>query len=152
MIYSAVKYKDDGRDIVSLADFITIHVTFPAINAWISYQIFFLAELTFTYICDDHQLFDFDNFCMDFRQKNQDGPGIFFYDSLLLPSLVFLCLLFIEASIHLTYYKDVAFALTTLLSFGGMLWVNQKMYDCASSELSKASIAKFPYINIDFTC
>lgn len=36
-IYKPLKYKDDGRDVVSVIDFITIHVTFPAINAWISY-------------------------------------------------------------------------------------------------------------------
>ena len=37
LVYEPLKYKDDGRDVISIADFITIHVTFPAINAWVSY-------------------------------------------------------------------------------------------------------------------
>jgi hypothetical protein len=34
-----VKYKDDGRELVGIVEFITIHVTFPVLNAWISYQL-----------------------------------------------------------------------------------------------------------------
>ena len=40
-IYLKVKYKDDGRELVSFADFFTIQVCFPAMNAWITYQTFF---------------------------------------------------------------------------------------------------------------
>lgn len=36
-LYGRVKYKDDGRELVSIVEFITIHVTFPVLNAWISY-------------------------------------------------------------------------------------------------------------------
>ena len=38
-LYGRVKYKDDGRELVSIVEFITIHVTFPVLNAWISYQL-----------------------------------------------------------------------------------------------------------------
>lgn len=51
-IYSPLKYKDDGRDVVSFIDFITIHATFPAINAWISYQLYYYLAITSTTICD----------------------------------------------------------------------------------------------------
>ena len=37
-LYRKVKYSDDGRELVSLVDFVTIHVTFPVMNAWLSYQ------------------------------------------------------------------------------------------------------------------
>ena len=37
LIYKPLKYKDDGRDVVGWLDFVTIHTTFPAINAWVSY-------------------------------------------------------------------------------------------------------------------
>ena len=51
MIYRPLKYKDDGRDVVTFVDFITIHITFPAINAWISYQLYYSAMVTATTIC-----------------------------------------------------------------------------------------------------
>jgi hypothetical protein len=37
LIYNQVKYKDDGRDVVTVFDFISIHVTFSVINAWMTY-------------------------------------------------------------------------------------------------------------------
>ena len=51
LLYRPVKYKDDGRDIVSFLDFVTIHVTFPSINAWISYQLYYSVALTSTVVC-----------------------------------------------------------------------------------------------------
>ena len=36
-LYLKVKYKDDGRELVTISDFVTIQVCFPAINAWITY-------------------------------------------------------------------------------------------------------------------
>ena len=52
LIYRPLKYKDDGRDVVTLLDFLTIHCTFPAINAFISYQLYFCLMLTATTVCD----------------------------------------------------------------------------------------------------
>ena len=37
LIYVRVKYKDDGRELVNMYDFITIQVTFPSINCWVTY-------------------------------------------------------------------------------------------------------------------
>ena len=51
LIYSPLKYKDDGRDIVSVIDFVTIHMTFPAINAWVSYQLYYTILVTWTTVC-----------------------------------------------------------------------------------------------------
>ena len=50
-IYRDIKYKDDGRDSVSLWDFIAIHVTFPLFNAWFTYQVIFVLFLLMTNIC-----------------------------------------------------------------------------------------------------
>ena len=41
-----------------------------------------------------------------------------------MPSLIAFCLLFVEASIYITYYKDCIFAFVILLTFMGMMWVN----------------------------
>jgi len=35
--YRKVIYKDDGRDFVSFKEFISIHVTFSVLHAWITY-------------------------------------------------------------------------------------------------------------------
>lgn len=50
-LYRPVKYKDDGRDIVSFVDYVTIHVTFPGINCWVSYQLYYAMMLTTTTVC-----------------------------------------------------------------------------------------------------
>ena len=56
MIYEPVKYKDDGRDVVTMADFITIHVTFPVMNAWVTYQMYFCMMASVTTICYTGQI------------------------------------------------------------------------------------------------
>ena len=43
---------------------------------------------------------------------------------MLVPSVFSMVLLFVEASVNLTYYKDCVFALTTFAMFIGMLWFN----------------------------
>ena len=39
IIYLRIKYKDDGRELVSWLEFVTIHMTFPLLNAWMSYVV-----------------------------------------------------------------------------------------------------------------
>ena len=56
-IYVPIKYKDDGRDIVSFIDFVTIHVTFPAINAWITYFLYYTIIVTVTTVCESNGIF-----------------------------------------------------------------------------------------------
>ena len=51
LIYLKVKYKDDGRELVSFSDFFTIQVCFPAINAWITYQTLYVLFLTVSMLC-----------------------------------------------------------------------------------------------------
>ena len=48
----------------------------------------------------------------------------YFYSTMLVPSVFSMVLLFVEASVNLTYYKDCVFALTTFAMFIGMLWFN----------------------------
>ena len=55
-IYRPLKYKDDGRDVVSWLDFVTIHMTFPLINAWVSYQLYYCLMITITTACSTDYL------------------------------------------------------------------------------------------------
>lgn len=124
-IYSPLKYKDDGRDVVSFIDFITIHGTFPAINSWISYNMYYYLTITVTTICDtayfDHVT---SSYCSDFSDNTNVENYLYFYPILMTPSLIAMGLLFVETSINVTYYKDCVFALTNFLIFIGMYWVN----------------------------
>ena len=72
LIYQPLKYKDDGRDVVSFIDFITIHVTFPTINAWISYNLYFSLMVTAATICDTPNLKDYakDSWCLGYHAQN----------------------------------------------------------------------------------
>lgn len=125
LIYQPLKYKDDGRDVVSFADFITIHGTFPAINAWISYQLYYSLMATGATICDTDPLQSLEfRFCQDYLTASIEDKWVFYYGYFLPPSIGAFILLFVEASINLTYFKDCVFAFTTLCLFCGMLWVN----------------------------
>ena len=48
----------------------------------------------------------------------------FYYDELVVPSVIAFWLLFVEASINLTYYKDCIFAVGTLICELGMYYTN----------------------------
>ena len=43
---------------------------------------------------------------------------------MVVPSIICQCLLFVETSINLTYYRDCVFGFTVFMLFFGMLWVN----------------------------
>ena len=45
---------------------------------------------------------------------------------MVIPSIIIFLLLFVEASVNLTYYKDCVFAFTVFLLYIGMLWVNEE--------------------------
>ena len=51
LLYHLVKYKDDGRELVTLFEFFTIHATFPVINAWMSYYIAYEFLIIITKSC-----------------------------------------------------------------------------------------------------
>ena len=71
LIYQPLKYRDDGRDVVSAADFITIHVTFPAINAWITYQLYYCMMATYATVCDTSALDDISDFCIEYKYSGE---------------------------------------------------------------------------------
>ena len=126
MVYRPLKYKDDGRDVVTFLDFLTIHCTFPAINAWISYQLYFCLFITTTTVCDTTYLEGLGTeFCNNYKAIVEPKEKYtYFYSLLRVPSYFVFCLLFAEASINLTYYKDCVFAFVTFMIYIGMLWVN----------------------------
>lgn len=51
-IYEKIKYHDDGFEKVTATEFITIHITFPITNAWISYTLAYVLFINFTNYCN----------------------------------------------------------------------------------------------------
>ena len=51
-IYLRLKYRDEGFEMVQWNEFITVHVTFPVLNAWCSYTLVYILFLNIVNLCD----------------------------------------------------------------------------------------------------
>lgn len=102
--YRRVKYLDDGRDYVSFKEFLSIHVTFSVLNSWMTYFVYFNL-FQFIKIIEDAQKID----------PYQEFIGI-----------VAMVAIMFETVVYLAYYKDVIFAMITLLNYVGMYIHNQE--------------------------
>lgn len=51
-IYLRLKYRDEGFEMVQWNEFITVHVTFPVLNAWLSYTLVYILFLNIVSLCD----------------------------------------------------------------------------------------------------
>lgn len=102
--YLKIKYRDDGRDYVSAKEFLAIHCTFSLLHAWFSYCLYFSIFVMI------HKIF-------------VSLPG---FNMLSLESYgrVSLFLLLIEMAIYLAYFKDLIYALTTLVIYCGVFTSN----------------------------
>lgn len=96
--YRKVKYLDDGRDYVSSKEFIAIHVTFSVLNSWMTY---FVIYNFFSVI----KLLD------DITEVNLAIETV---------SVIAMVIMIFECTVYLAYFKDVIFAMVTLLNYIGM--------------------------------
>lgn len=96
--YRRVKYLDDGRDYVSMKEFLAIHVTFSVLNCWITYFVIF-----------------------NFFQFVKIWSGLErFNEYLEYAGIVGMVVIMFETTVYLAYYKDVIFAMVALLNYIGM--------------------------------
>lgn len=51
--YNKIKYKDDGRDYVRPIEFISIHMTFSILHAWITYLAVFNFNASMSWVYFD---------------------------------------------------------------------------------------------------
>jgi hypothetical protein len=51
-IYQKIKYHDDGFEKVTATEFISIHITFPVTNAWISYNLAYILLVNLASYCN----------------------------------------------------------------------------------------------------
>ena len=132
LIYKTTKYKDDGRDLVSGVDFVSIHCTFPAMNAWVTYQTLYVFLMTLSAVCPEKAQSWQKNLSYDWCNKWQGlDENLYYYAMLVIPSKVCFILIFVEMAIFITYYKDVVFAFITFTNFCGMYYNSYKKLDDA---------------------
>jgi hypothetical protein len=96
--YKRVKYMDDGRDYVSVKEFLSIHAMFSVLNSWMTYFV----------------VFNFFQFIKIWVNIN------YFHKNLELIGVVAIIIMGFESTVYLAYYKDVIFSLVTLLNFIGI--------------------------------
>ena len=126
LIYKTTKYKDDGRDLVNMIDFISIHCTFPAMNAWISYQTLYVLFMTMAAICPNEYTDkegDLLKICDSYKSLDKD---LYYYVLMVSPSKIAFIVIFVEMAVFIAYYKDVVFSLITLVNFCGMYYNSYK--------------------------
>jgi hypothetical protein len=95
--YRRVKYLDDGRDYVSFKEFLAIHVTFSVLNSWITYFVIFNF---FQFL----KIWEIQQFNMYLEYAGMAAMVVMMF----------------ETTVYLAYYKDVIFAMVTLLNYIGM--------------------------------
>ena len=100
-----IKYKDDGRDYVSIREFICIHMTFSILHAWLTYFLIFNIFQSIWVI----EKFETDWWDVVKKYLNLDYLAYISFS-----------IMFIEMSIFLANFKDVVFALVTLNCYLGM--------------------------------
>jgi hypothetical protein len=103
-VYTKIKYKDDGRDYVSLKEFLSIHFTFSVLHACLTYYVIYslMANLEL-------------QFCI-----NQEQPCMLLGIEFITWNVFALIIIAIEMSVYLAYYKDVIFCFITLANYVGM--------------------------------
>ena len=104
--YRRIKYLDDGRDYVSIIEFISVHCTFSVINSWTTY---FFCYNVFVYLQKI------------FKSKDPESNNEFVSDYM---TIIAIILMNFESTIYLSYYKDVVFSFITWLNIVGMYLFN----------------------------
>ena len=102
--YRKIKYKDDGRDYVSLKEFLAIHMTFSVLHAWCTYFMVFNFFQSLSLILE--------------QETNKHLLEMLSIEVMV---IIALTLMLIEMCIYLAYYKDIIFSLVTLINYVGML-------------------------------
>lgn len=99
LLYQRIKYRDDGRFIVSRFEYYGVHARFSTLLSW-------------TMLCMIHRVF----VCLSFSDNTQDILG-WSNDNW---SILAICLFFALGVIFLTSYKDVFFNIMVIYSFIGI--------------------------------
>lgn len=122
-----VKYKDDGREIVSWYEYVTIHTTFPFINAWMTYTLFYQFTLVVLLECPYDNRFDEDvHLVCHNGNPNAQSKGEYQYNLLINYAKSFYLFILIESIYGLAYFKDIAFCFFVGVEYCGMFFFSKE--------------------------
>lgn len=126
-IYNRIKYRDDGRDLVTGTDFFCIHVSVSFMNSWLTYQLFYIGFISFSRLCSypvPGYVEESPNyFCPSFPNVLPPRDQ-YYYNMFLWPSKACILIMLLEAVVYLADYKDIIFSSGIVLYFVGMLMNN----------------------------
>ena len=110
-LYTRVKYLDDGRELVTPTEFVSLHFTLTFMSGWMSYQLAIQFLILLTKMCSNQEstfLEEFqDQVCVSDRNTTLD-----------LGTIAVFSMLGVELSIYLANYKDICYGLVMLLYLG----------------------------------
>ena len=126
-MYISVKYKDDGREFVTVLEFITIHCTFPALNAWLTYQLLYQTAQIITASCPYSQRLNPPYFYCT-KGLDTETPEQYNYNCVRWFGFLAYFIITCENMIYLAYYKDVMFCLCVILEFSSMFYWSETFW------------------------
>jgi hypothetical protein len=126
-MYISVKYKDDGREFVTVLEFITIHCTFPALNAWLTYQLLYQTAQLITASCPYSQRLNPPYFYCT-KGLVTETPEQYNYNCVRWFGFLAYFIITCENMIYLAYYKDVMFCLCVILEFSSMFYWSETFW------------------------
>jgi hypothetical protein len=115
--YRKVIYKDDGRDLVTMREFICVNFTYSALHQWVTYMTVFT-------------LFKSTVDSLGLTEGSDSDSGKFDIVSIL--GVVSMTIMFLETSIYISYKKDILFSLMSLIDFIGIYVYNMKWNRCCN--------------------
>mmetsp|Transcript_10322 Transcript_10322/g.7713 ORF Transcript_10322/g.7713 Transcript_10322/m.7713 type:complete len:128 (+) Transcript_10322:183-566(+) len=107
-----IKYRDDGRDFVSVTEFIAIHLTFSVLHSMLTYYVMYSLMYNL-----EIEFCNIDNDISDINIANCKIIGVQYLSW----CIIAMWAIFIEMVIYLAYYKDVIFSFITCANYIGML-------------------------------
>lgn len=133
-MYHKVKYLDDGRDLVSAPDFVSIHVAVSIMNSWMTYICIYTSAINFARLCP-YSFLSADTkryhwYCPQYSSEEESLPlQQYYYNMFMTYSEFFIIVILCEVFYVLAYYKDIVFSSCFLCFFVGMLITNYQQIE-----------------------
>ena len=103
-------------------EFVTIHCTYPIINAWMSYNLAFEFIAVLSQYCPYDPKPDSKQWYFCTGNPDNLSESAYYYSLFYNPAKVCYLILVCENLINLAYYKDVVFGLMLTLEFAGIFY------------------------------
>lgn len=143
---------------MSWFEFVTIHMTFPCLNAWLTYAFFYQVSdvvlLSCPYLPDPNVQPNW--WCTGGgANPHEGGAELYQYTLFLIPADIAYFLIFCENVIYLASYKDVIFGLTVVGEFSAIFYYSKRVTsgsDVKRDKLNKTQNLMIVMIVLNLVC